>query len=705
MTTSGWTLAIDFGTCFTCAAMRTGDRVEVVETDNGRYLPSLVYRDEDGELLTGRRAASRAMTFPGRVARTPKRELANRSRLLLGGVAVEAEDLAAAVLSTIAGEAVHRAGGTQPEEVVLSHPVAWDTDQIAALGEAAARANLTSVRFVPEPIAAAAFYAHQDDLPIGALVAVYDLGGGTFDVAVLRRTASGFDVVAQGGSDRIGGEDFDDALYELVADHAVTLDADAWRDFMEATGPRADRDRALLRREVTEAKELLSVELTRTILAGDQTIRITRDELNKAIEANVQDTILAFQDVLGGAGLSTSDLTAVYLTGGSSRVPLVGDLLAQYLGRSPGLAADPKAVVALGALRWAARPQAASAESAEPTNTDTGQAGTGPGSHMDGPGKSAKPENTGTERNGARPDDHTDDPGEAAEPKGTGAGQAGARPGDHVTDPGEKPKAGHAHARRAGGRPIARGSVLPRTGNEVTVLPGVPYFHEPQPDARGVALGNSPRTQLATLALTGIIDAASKDRQLRQAFEDAQKTFDQFLTQMAYFCLGETYTGSALIRERLEEQHEMWRPLLRRRAAAGHIQEIRSVAEAIVESVRENYRILPPPPRIKPINSWTGMWLATKVRNRRSACTAYLEGLAAFAEPPVDVADLRTAMPQLREPLAQASETLGALATVVGAKTPLAQRVEQLNVHLERLGQAIDAMDAKVRAAVGEGAL
>ncbi|WP_328708415.1 Hsp70 family protein [Microbispora hainanensis] len=351
-----WSLAIDFGTCFTCAAIRVGEQVEVLETDSGRYTPSLVYRDESGELLTGRRAASQAETFPARVARVPKRELVNRSPVLLGGAVVDAEDLAAAVLSTMAGEALRRSGGVPPQEVVLTHPAAWTSDDIAALGEAAKRAHLPSARFVPEPVAAAAFYTQREDIPAGAHVAVYDLGGGTFDVAVLRRTTTGFDVIAQGGNDRIGGEDFDEALHELVAGHATTLDPAAWQDFTQATGLRATRDRALLRRDITEAKELLSDTTIRQVIVGDLTVSVTRTEFEAAIMEDLRATITTFQDVVTRAGFTLNDLTAVYLTGGSSRIPLVSDLLSHHLGRTPDLAADPKAVVALGALSWAVRP-------------------------------------------------------------------------------------------------------------------------------------------------------------------------------------------------------------------------------------------------------------------------------------------------------------------------------------------------------------
>ncbi|MBX6169256.1 MAG: Hsp70 family protein, partial [Thermobispora bispora] len=362
-----WSLAIDFGTCFTCAAIRVGEQVEVLETDSGRYTPSLVYRDEHGRLLTGRLAASEAAASPANVARTPKRALAQGAPLLLGGSQVAAEDLVAAVLSTMAAEAFRRTGGLPPGEAVLTHPAAWDDQQIAALGEAAERAGLTTIRFVPEPVAAAAFYTQGEGVPTGAHVAVYDLGGGTFDIAVLRRTQTGFDVVAQSGSDRIGGEDFDEALYDLVAGHAMTLDPAAWQDFTQGTGPRAARDRTLLRRDITEAKELLSDTTIRKVIVGDLPISVTRAEFEAAIADDLRATIITFQDVVTGAGLTVEDLAAVYLTGGSSRIPLVSDLLSQLLGRTPNLAGDPKAVVALGALTRPQQPR--------PTEFETKRAG------------------------------------------------------------------------------------------------------------------------------------------------------------------------------------------------------------------------------------------------------------------------------------------------------------------------------------------
>ncbi|WP_203880425.1 Hsp70 family protein [Planotetraspora kaengkrachanensis] len=347
---SDWSLAIDFGTCYTCATIMVDDQAEVLEVDGSRCLPSLVYRDENGDLLTGRLATSEAAVSAANVARTPKRALAQGAPMLLGGTPVEAEDLVAAVLSRMAVEASRRAGDAPPEQVVLTHPAAWDGQQIATLGEAAKRAKLAPVQFVPEPVAAAAFYAQSEDIPAGAPVAVYDLGGGTFDVAVLRRTATGFDVVAQGGGDHIGGEDFDEALYELIADHAMTRDPSTWEELALGTTERATRDRAILHRDIIEAKELLSETTICKVMAGNLPISITRAEFETAISDDLRATITTFQDVVTGAGLAIDELAAVYLTGGSSRIPLVSDLLSQLLNRAPDLAGDPKAVVAHGAL-------------------------------------------------------------------------------------------------------------------------------------------------------------------------------------------------------------------------------------------------------------------------------------------------------------------------------------------------------------------
>lgn len=97
----------------------------------------------------------------------------------------------------------------------------------------------------------------------------------------------------------------------------MTLDQAAWQDFIRATGLRATRDRALLRRDVTEAKELLSVEPARTIIVGDLPVR-DREELHQAVEADIRETVAEFQRVLTDAGLTPGDLAAVYLTGGCS---------------------------------------------------------------------------------------------------------------------------------------------------------------------------------------------------------------------------------------------------------------------------------------------------------------------------------------------------------------------------------------------------
>src|SRR5579859_3536484 len=125
---TGWRLAIDFGTTNTAAAM-TGPGAgapTVLEIDNRKYLPSVVYRDNSGELITGKFAVSSAATYPERAERVPKRALVTSKTVFLGGTAVPVIDLVAAVLRRVYAEAVRYQGGTAPAQVILTHPARWE---------------------------------------------------------------------------------------------------------------------------------------------------------------------------------------------------------------------------------------------------------------------------------------------------------------------------------------------------------------------------------------------------------------------------------------------------------------------------------------------------------------------------------------------------------------------------------------------------
>lgn len=346
-----WTLAIDFGTTATAAAVFDGD-TELIEVDGLARLPSLVLLGADGVPVVGAAAERQAPGHPDRVERTPKRRLGDRL-VLLGDQAVDPVDLVAAVLTRVAEEARRHQGGTEPSEVVLTHPVAWVGARLASLREAARRADLGDVTLVPEPVAAAV-HLSDDRISVGDHVAVYDLGGGTFDAAILRRSATGFDPVgAPGGDEHLGGEDFDEMLYDAVGRTVASRDPEGWHNLQTSEDRSWIRANSTLRNEVRAAKEALSTtpEYTIYVPQVDTEVRVTREELEELVRPSLERTVDELVATVERAGLRVNDLKAVYLVGGSSRIPLAARLVSERTGLIPLTWGDPKAAVALGAAR------------------------------------------------------------------------------------------------------------------------------------------------------------------------------------------------------------------------------------------------------------------------------------------------------------------------------------------------------------------
>lgn len=346
-------LGIDVGTTYTAAA--------VCRTDTGRALPavvplgsranavsSVVYLGEDGQVLVGEAAERRAVTNPERVVRGFKRRIGDEIPLIIGGKPHPAPRLAAMVIRWVVDRVTEREGSA-PAGIVITHPAGWGAYKIQAVADAVRAAGLPDTVFRTEPEAAAASYASQERIEPGTTIAVYDLGGGTFDVAVVRKSgASTFSVLGQPqGIEQLGGIDFDDAVF----DHVVAA-VPGLRE-LDAEDPAALAATAALRRQCTEAKEALSAdtEVTIPVLApGVQSqVRLVRSEFEDMIRPQVAETVEALRRAVRSAGLEPPDLDAVLLVGGSSRVPLVAQLVSAELGRPVAVDADPQAAIALGA--------------------------------------------------------------------------------------------------------------------------------------------------------------------------------------------------------------------------------------------------------------------------------------------------------------------------------------------------------------------
>jgi molecular chaperone DnaK len=350
-----WILAIDFGTTFTVGAVAEGGRTTLIDPEgNGSpTMPSAVWRNDDGILLVGSEAFNQAVFAPERFEPTPKRRI-GQDEILLGDQFVPIIEVIGAVIARVAGEAIRQHGGEPPDELRLTHPAAWATSRLGVLEAAAKRAGLPDPSLMPEPVAAAlGIVANQ--VKVGRHVAIYDFGGGTFDAAVVRRTDDGYEVAGPvGGRDPLGGENIDQLILEYM-DRELPIGKDPlWSQLMEPSDQAWRRARADLRSEIRRAKEGLSNQLSRKLwVPGIQRAQqLTRAELEGLIRAEIDQTVQILKDTIVAAECDPKDLDGVYLVGGSSRIPLVADVIWRELKLRPEVSGNPKAVVVQGAAGW-----------------------------------------------------------------------------------------------------------------------------------------------------------------------------------------------------------------------------------------------------------------------------------------------------------------------------------------------------------------
>jgi len=370
-------LGIDLGTTYTAAAL-CRPAVDELEThvvplgSRSPAVPSVLFLAEDGSLVVGEGAERRALTDPDRVVREFKRRIGDEIPLLVGGVPWQAHELAAALVHWVWQRVTEREGEL-PEGVALTCPASWGPYKISLFEQAvqatriAEMTRLGSAELLGEPQAAAIGYASRERVEVGAHLAVYDLGGGTFDAAVVRKDSpTAFTVLGRPeGIDGLGGVTFDEMLFEHVCAAAgVPLTQ------IDPNDPDIVPEVARLRRECTEAKEALSVDTDTTIpvaLGGlRQRVRLTRVEFEEMIRPDLDRTIEALHRALESAAVDGTQLDAILLVGGSSRIPLVSQLISAEFGQAPAIDTDPKAAVAVGAAQFLV-PATSPVEDAEET--------------------------------------------------------------------------------------------------------------------------------------------------------------------------------------------------------------------------------------------------------------------------------------------------------------------------------------------------
>ena len=350
----GYVLGIDLGTTYTAVATYRDGRAQIVSIGTrAAAIPSVVFLREDTAVLTGEAADRRALSEPGRVAREFKRRIGDTTPIMVGGSPYSAEQLSAELLKAVV-ERVTQLEGEPPEHIAVCHPANWGPYKRELLDQAVALADIGSPTFVTEPEAAAIHYASTEHVEPGQIVAVYDLGGGTFDAAVLRKTDTGFETLGEPqGVERLGGIDFDAAVFAHVREAVGGA-----LDDLDESDPTVIAAAARLREECVEAKEALSSDSETTIpvlLPNVMTeVRLTRAEFEAMIRPTLTNSIVALQRALRSADVTPADLSRVLLVGGSSRIPIVAEMVSAELGRPVAIDAHPKHAIALGAAVAAA---------------------------------------------------------------------------------------------------------------------------------------------------------------------------------------------------------------------------------------------------------------------------------------------------------------------------------------------------------------
>lgn len=349
-------VGIDLGTTNSLvAALRSGLSEPLADAQGQVILPSAVrYHADRIEVGSGAKAAAAQdpLNTVMSVKRLMGRGLADVKQLgeqlpyrFVGGEshmpfidtvqgAKSPVEVSAEILKVLRQRAEAALGG-ELVGAVITVPAYFDDAQRQATKDAAKLAGLTVLRLLNEPTAAAVAYGL--DQHAEGLVAIYDLGGGTFDISILRLTGGVFEVLATGGDSALGGDDFD---------HAIA----GW--IVEQAGLSADLDpgvqRALLQ-AACAAKEALTDVATVDVVYGDWRGALTREHFNALIEAMVARSLKACRRAVRDSGVELEDVAAVVMVGGSTRVPRVREAVAEAFGRQPLTDIDPDQVVAIGA--------------------------------------------------------------------------------------------------------------------------------------------------------------------------------------------------------------------------------------------------------------------------------------------------------------------------------------------------------------------
>ena len=356
------TLGIDFGTSNSSAAFLHNNAVTFVKdpTSHMNTFPSSVFALPSGELLVGRFADAKGLDAPNYYRQYVKRELSlGAAKILLGKQAYEREDLVAALLKhlkTLAEQHLETLKLPSIECVVLTVPVQYGDLKRTLMRNAAQRAGFTDgqVKLLQEPVAAALGYAHGTSVKLGERVLVYDLGGGTFDVAVLEYTKEGFQTRGKPDGLNWGGLQFDQLIYK---DFLTRHQDNSWVQQLSNAVPTLEvlQTKIGILNKCETLKRILTAreedDFTFSLVNGGGSLKyqLSRQQFYRMISPLVRATIECCERVLASAELTWPQIDTVLLVGGSCRMPLIREQLQRQGVGKVVLVGDPELAVCQGA--------------------------------------------------------------------------------------------------------------------------------------------------------------------------------------------------------------------------------------------------------------------------------------------------------------------------------------------------------------------
>jgi molecular chaperone DnaK len=369
----GRVIGIDLGTTNSCVSIMDGTQPKVLENSEGaRTTPSMVSFDEENSRLIGQPAKRQAVTNPEntlfaikRLIGRPFNDPATKKDIDMvpysiikgknGDAYVEASgesyspsQISAFILQKMK-ETAEDYLGEKVEQAVITVPAYFNDAQRQATKDAGKIAGLEVLRIINEPTAAALSYGLEKKE--GKMIAVYDLGGGTFDISILEIGDGVFEVKSTNGDTFLGGEDFDLTLVNFLAD-----------EFKKDNGVDLREDKLALQR-LKEAAEKAKIELSSAsqtevnlpFITADQsgpkhlTLKLTRSKLESLVEDLVQRTIAPCKEALKDAGINASEIDEVVLVGGQTRMPKIRETVQEFFEKEPNMSVNPDEVVAMGA--------------------------------------------------------------------------------------------------------------------------------------------------------------------------------------------------------------------------------------------------------------------------------------------------------------------------------------------------------------------